>query len=70
MRFTINPFLLSLLLIACQSKDPKDIAINDIDFATTDASEIFFKNVRQSYYDKQEIAAAGMDIFRMSDRNL
>ena len=37
---------------------------------TNDASEIFFKNVRQSDYDKQEIAAAGMDVFRMSDRNL
>lgn len=63
-------FLLSLTLLACQSDKPEPISIEDIDFMTNDASEIFFKNVRQSYYDKQEIAAAGMDVFRMSARNL
>lgn len=62
--------LVSFLIVGCQSKDPTSISVEDIDFMTNDASEIFFKNVRQSYYDKQEIAAAGMDVFRMSDRNL
>lgn len=63
-------FLVSLTLLACQADKPEAISLEDIDFMTNDASEIFFKNVRQSYYDKQEIAAAGMDVFRMSDRNL
>ncbi|MEQ8712354.1 MAG: hypothetical protein RIC80_05020 [Cyclobacteriaceae bacterium] len=61
--------LLSLMILGCQPNSPESISIEDIDFMTNDASEIFFKNVRQSYYDKQEIAAAGMDVFRMSDRN-
>ena len=63
-------FLVSLVIVACQPKDPQSISVEDIDFMTNDASEIFFKNVRQSYYDKQEIAVAGMDVFRMSDHNL
>ena len=63
-------FLISILVVACQPTDPESISIEDIDFGTTDDSELFFKNVRQSYYDKQEVEAAGMDVFRMSDRNL
>ena len=66
----ISLFLFIFLIVGCQSKVSKPLSIDDIDFKTTDASEIFFKNVRQSYYDKQEIKAAGMDIFRMSDRNI
>lgn len=62
--------LVSLVIIACQPNKPDSISVEDIDFMTNDATEIFFKNVRQSYYDKQEIAAAGMDVFRMSERNL
>ena len=61
--------LVVLLLPACQSDQTQTLSVDDIDFMTNDASELFFKNVRQSYYDKQEIKAAGMDIFRMSDRN-
>jgi hypothetical protein len=63
-------FLLSLLVLACQSNKTETISVEDIDFMTNDATEIFFKNVRQSSYDKQEIAVAGMDVFRMTDRNM
>ncbi|GEM_PF-784930 len=63
-------FLISILVVACQPTNPESISVEDIDFGTTDDSELFFKNVRQSYYDKEEIEAAGMDVFRMSDRNL
>lgn len=61
--------ILGISLLACQSDKAQTISVDDIDFMTNDASEIFFKNVRQSYYDKQEIKAAGMDVFRMADRN-
>lgn len=40
-----------------------------LDFTTTDESELFFKNVRQPYYDLEAVEAAGMNVFRFGKRS-
>lgn len=37
-------------------------------FATTDASELFFHNVRSPYYDKEEMPDAGLHVYRLGRR--
>jgi hypothetical protein len=37
-------------------------------FATTDASELFFHNVRSPYYDKEEMPDAGLRVYRLGRR--
>lgn len=39
-------------------------------FTTSDASELFFKNVRQIRYDQQEMPEAKLNVFRLGDRSL
>ncbi|MEO0332372.1 MAG: hypothetical protein AAF223_11920 [Bacteroidota bacterium] len=64
--------LISLWLIACLACNPdKRRKVNDAEakFTTSDASELFFKNVRQSYYDKETMDAAKLDIYRIKERS-
>jgi hypothetical protein len=64
-----------LLLIALGSLAAcnldKDTQVDDrkAKFTTSDPSELFFKNVRQIYYDQEEMAAAKLNIFRLGDRS-
>ncbi len=64
-------WIISFVLIfqACNIDKDRKFDPESIDFTTTESSELFFKNVRQSDYDKVEMKEAGMDLFRMSDRN-
>ena len=60
---------LSLLLIIALSfgcNPDKETRINSkkAKFKTSDASELFFKNVRQTYYNKDEIATAKLDVYK------
>ncbi len=49
----------------------KDTPVDDqkAKFTTSDPSELFFKNVRQIYYDQEEMVAAKLNIFRLGDRS-
>ena len=63
----------SLLLTGLSACNPdKNTRIDETKarFTTSDASELFFKNVRQIYYDQQEMADAKLNVFRLSDRSL
>ena len=61
--FTILP---ALFLFSCLLSTDQKVDLNDFDFSTTDDSEIFFKNVRQSEYEIIEMKEARMNIFQMT----
>lgn len=61
--------ILSLsLLLACQMDRNKKIDRDKFTFKTGDDTELFFKNIRQSYYDLEENKAAGLNVFRIRSR--
>ncbi len=62
-------FSLACLLFACNPDKSRKVAANQAKFTTSDASELFFKNVRQLYYDKNTLEAAKLDIYRSTDRD-
>ena len=58
-------------LVSCHPNKNKLIDLNDLKFKTTDASEIFFKNIRKSYYEIEEIPESGIEMYRLkSDKEL
>lgn len=61
------PFL--ILLMSCNVPDKKKIDINTPKFSTSDASELFFRNVRQIYYDKEELPGPKLVVYRFQERN-
>ena len=60
-------FLIALLFSSCSIDSNKKVPEGTIDFSTRDDTEIFFKNIRQSYYDLMELKEAKLNIFRWSD---
>ena len=63
--------LLTLLasLAACNLDKNTRVDETRAKFTTSDASELFFKNVRQIRYDQQEMAEAKLNVFRWGDRS-
>ena len=71
-----NHFMLSLLvalmlssLSSCRIDEGSRIDVGDLSYDTTDDSEMFFKNVRQLYYNKEELRNGGLTTFRLRKRN-
>ncbi|MGB3182552.1 MAG: hypothetical protein WBB45_14260 [Cyclobacteriaceae bacterium] len=62
--------ILLIFIAACSSDQEKRVSRENIRFTTSDASELFFKNVRQTSYDKQGLPGSDIQIFRLSDRNM
>ncbi len=62
-KLTIIIFVLQLG--GCQLAVNDRVSLEGFDFGTTDPSELFFKNVRQSYYDLEERREARMNVFRI-----
>ncbi len=60
--------ILMLFIQACNPYKNQHIDQEKVKFTTSDASELFFKNVRQSYYNKFEMKEAKLDILRIKDR--
>lgn len=56
-------FLL-ILLQACNADQTKKVDLERPDFETDDASELFFKNIRQSSYRVEENTEGGLVLFR------
>lgn len=50
--------------LACNPDKATRIISNEAKFNTSDASELFFKNVRQTYYERNEIEAAKIDFYK------
>jgi len=59
--------VLVVLAFACHPDKNKQIDLTEPKFTTSDASELFFKNIRQSYYEKTEIKASKLDVYRIKD---
>ncbi len=59
--------VLLVLVFACHPDKNKQIDLTKPKFTTSDASELFFKNIRQSYYEKSEIKASKLDVYRIKD---
>lgn len=66
-----NLYVLILLfsfLTACDPDRKKKIDSNTSKFETLDSSELFFKNMRQTYYDIEQKKDAGIEIYKLQDR--
>lgn len=55
-------------LLACNPDKKIKVSTEEVHFATSASSVMFFKNVRQIYYERQENNAAKATIYRMRDR--
>lgn len=69
MRSIILLGLLAVIFSACNPDKTKRVSAEGGKFSTSDASELFFKNVRQLYYDKTTMKDATLDVYRIKDRN-
>lgn len=61
----ISKPLLLLFATSCLLEQDKSIAIEDVHFNTTDDTELFFKNIRQSDYHLEVREEAKMNLFRL-----
>ena len=49
-------------LVGCSVNADKKVSLENFEFKTGDDTELFFKNVRQSYYDLEEKKAANFNL--------
>lgn len=57
-----------LLFAGCKIDQSRPIQKDRLRFAVVDDAELFFKNVRQIYYDVQTLPAASTTVYRHPDR--
>ncbi|MDQ3394374.1 MAG: hypothetical protein M3512_09725 [Bacteroidota bacterium] len=62
--------IILFFFFSCNETSRKKIKDKKSKFSTSDASEIFFKNVRQRYYDRIEMQEAKLNIYRLQERSL
>ena len=60
--------IFSFLLLSCRLDGDKAVDRNKFSFRTGDDTELFFKNLRQSYYDLEELKSANLNVFRLKKR--
>jgi hypothetical protein len=63
-------FLSLLIISGCKIDTDKTIDRDKLSFKIGTDTQLFFKNVRQSYYDLEENQAAKFNVFRFSERNV
>ena len=61
--------LILAIFSACNPDKNTKVDQTSISFTTNDATKLFFKNVRQSYYDVEAMEAAKMEIYRIKKRS-
>ncbi len=54
-------------IFGCHPDQNKQVDLEKLQFQSTDASEIFFRNVRRSYYDIEENSTAAIELYTLSD---
>ena len=65
-----STFILGLMIIvACQGSSENTQKEKDVDFSTSDASELFFNNVRQIHYDLENQENTQLKIYRIKTRS-
>lgn len=60
--------VISLLIFSCNPDKNAKIDLSQLDFKTDDSSKLFFKNIRQPFYEKEEMEAAKLETFRLKKR--
>lgn len=60
--------MIGIAVCSCKIDHNKEIDREKFTFKTGDDTEIFFKNMRQSYYDIEENNVANVIVFRYKDR--
>lgn len=63
-------FIAVCFLLGCNPDKNTKVDQAEIAFKTTDSSKLFFKNVRQSYYDKEVMEAAKLEVYRFEKRSI
>ncbi|UZR94085.1 hypothetical protein [Chondrinema litorale] len=61
-------FIFLILLASCDPDRKKLVDPEKHDYNTLESTELFFKNMRQPYYDLEEKKEAGLELFRLQDR--
>ena len=59
----ISYLLIVSIFFSCNADRNKKVDVDEFDFSTTDASELYFKNIRESYYNVEE--KDGIKVFRL-----
>ncbi|MEM7548360.1 MAG: hypothetical protein AAF363_01700 [Bacteroidota bacterium] len=70
MKLPLSIILISsicLIFSNCNPDEKREIDIENISFKTTDASSLFFKNIRLPYYTVEENSETGLKIYRFKD---
>lgn len=68
MKFKLLFSLLVLLLFSCNPAKNKKVDQTTLSFKTDDSSKLYFKNVRQSYYDVDVMEEAKLEVYRLKKR--
>ena len=61
--------IIVLFLTSCDPEINEPVKEEALNFTTSDASEIFFKNIRKSYYLVEERKEQGIDLYTFEDQN-
>lgn len=61
-------FVLSFFIAACEGGKRREMNEEEAKYTTSDASEIFFRNVRSIYYEKTAMDEAKLDVYRLKKR--
>jgi hypothetical protein len=62
-------FIVATILVSCTIKSEKKIDKENVTFSTTADSRLYFKNVRQIYYDREDQENTKLEVFRFGKRN-
>ncbi len=60
--------LIVISVLGCNPDTVREVDIDSIGVSTTDASELYFKNMRRSEYDVEERKEQGLDIYTPENR--
>lgn len=66
--FFLAAVALFVILFAFLGPQGKKINLKEIEFSTTNSSELYFKNIRSYFYDKEENTDANFMLYRINSR--
>lgn len=69
MKWNLLLYFLMIGLLCCNPDKGRKADDTQAKFTTSDASELFFRNVRQGYYEKETLDEAKLDIYRIEERS-
>lgn len=65
---SLYTLLLPFLIVSCDGSKSKKVDEKSAKFTTSDASELFFKNVRSIQYNKTVMDEAKLDVYRIKEQ--